>query len=309
MQVLPSSWHRFAHCLLLNSLGLAGFLLVFFARQLSDRFTAFNEVPKNPALEVEEEDSKPPYVIPTSKPPPPQEKKNNKTDTKDKDSDKIDSPPCPSSLAEEAAKAQEHQQEKQAASSTQPQIQKLPPPMSNHMPNRGTPQHAGVNPPIPAIENLSLNDPEDEQPSTIRIPTSVGSYKLFDYTTHVMTAHILVHMLLHSAVVLEDILFEWISPSQLKFSIAWPMFFQNAEEMATFTLDNAGNMVFPPTHPLTMDTSRRNQSLVADRGCIWDESIIQFEQDMVQDNPIIELLTVNVLSNGISVKCLQIYAK
>ena len=43
-----------------------------------------------------------------------------------------------------------------------------------------------------------------------------------------------------------------------------------AEQMAMFTLDDTGEMLFPPEHPLTMDTSERNnQELVEEDNRVW----------------------------------------
>ena len=131
----------------------------------------------------------------------------------------------------------------------------------------------------------------------------------FNYATRRPSRHILVRSLLHNAVTLEDIVFEWLTPRRLKFRIAWPEFFLYAEQMAAFTLDAAGNMLFPPEHGLTMDTSRRNQELVEEDGKAWDDGVFSFDQDMKQENPVIELLDVHVRDRNIQVKCLQVYAE
>jgi hypothetical protein len=170
--------------------------------------------------------------------------------------------------------------------------------------NRGTPQRAAAAPTPPAV-----HDPNDQPTLGLRVPTSFGSHSTFDYTTRRDSTNILVRSLLHSAITLDDITFEWESPRVLKFRIAWPEFFLKAEEMATFTTYDNGDMVFPPEHALTMDTSRRNQMLVEEDGHVYDDGTYAFEVDMKQENPIIELLDVDVPARNIQVKCLQIYAE
>jgi hypothetical protein len=59
----------------------------------------------------------------------------------------------------------------------------------------------------------------------------------------------LVRMILHNGVEASDIQFEWISPRKLKLRTAWPEWFQNSEQMAAFTIDDEGNVIFPPEHP------------------------------------------------------------
>ena len=79
--------------------------------------------------------------------------------------------------------------------------------------------------------------------------------------------------------------------------------------MAQFTLDKDGQMIFPPEHPLTMDTSERNQQLVEEDNRIWDEGFIDFEQDMKTDDPVFELLDVALPSQNTSVNVLQIFGE
>lgn len=106
---------------------------------------------------------------------------------------------------------------------------------------------------------------------------------------------------------MQDIKFEWISPHLLKLCVAWPEWFQNAEQMAEFTTDDSGNVAFPLDHPLTMDTSERNQLLVEEDNCIWDAGTIVFDQDMkIDDVPVFELLNVTIVGKNVTVKVLQI---
>lgn len=156
-------------------------------------------------------------------------------------------------------------------------------------------------PPVPSFEE---EDPELNL--GVPAPTCFGGYKQFNYTTRVSVKSLLVRMILHNGVTENHIQFEWLTPRVLKIRIAWPEWFQFAEQMAEFTLDEQGNMVFPPEHPLTMDTSERNQDLVEEDGRIWDEGVIKFEEDMKhEDIPIFELLNVKIDAQGTTVKVLQ----
>ena len=76
-----------------------------------------------------------------------------------------------------------------------------------------------------------------------------------------------------------------------------------AEQMAKFTVDEQGNMLFPPEHPLTMDTSERNQLHFEEDNQVCDDGYITFEQDMKTEEDLnFELLTVEIASCGTSVK-------
>ena len=92
--------------------------------------------------------------------------------------------------------------------------------------------------------------------------------------THHTTTKVLVHTILHNSIALQDVQFEWIGPCQLKIRVAWLEWFQMAEQMAQFTLDENGEMVFPFKHPLTMDTLEHNQLLVEEDNHIWDEGFL-----------------------------------
>ena len=78
------------------------------------------------------------------------------------------------------------------------------------------------------------------------VPTSFGVHKKFNYTTRQSTTFVLVRVILNNAVTLQDIEFEWVTPRRMKLRVAWPEWFQMAEQMAQFTLDSEGSMVFPP---------------------------------------------------------------
>ncbi|CAB9512685.1 hypothetical protein SEMRO_550_G164650.1 [Seminavis robusta] len=145
-------------------------------------------------------------------------------------------------------------------------------------------------------------------PLGLGVPTSFGMHKKFNYTTRKTTSRLLVRMILNNAVTLQDIEFVSETPRRLKIRVAWPDWFQMAEQMAQFTLDDTGDMIFPPEHPLTMDTSERNQQLVKEDGRIWNDGYLCFDQDMKDEDPIIELLDVTNTALGKTIQVLQIYA-
>ena len=187
------------------------------------------------------------------------------------------------------------------------------PEMNSPNPRRqGTPSRAGT--PVPSVPG-SIGVPNDvsdtavDDPAGITVPTCFGSHEGFDYTTRKSHRHILAKSLLHNAVRLEDLSFNWISPRRLVVNVAWPDFFLYAEQMAACTTDAQNNMIFPPEHALTQDTCRRNAMLVGEDGKVWDVGTFSFEQDMKQDNPIVELLDVHLADRNIDVKVLQIYAE
>ena len=142
------------------------------------------------------------------------------------------------------------------------------------------------------------------------VPTSLGMYKKFNYTTRKMATYMLARMIIHSGVTHQDIEFEWITPRVLKVRIAWPEWFQNAEQMAMFCLNENGEMIYPPDHPLTMDTSARNQDLVEEDGRVWDDGVLCFDQDMkIDDEPEFELLNVDIQAQNCVLKVLQIFVQ
>jgi hypothetical protein len=131
-------------------------------------------------------------------------------------------------------------------------------------------------------------------------------WRNFSYTNRVTTTEIQVRMILHNDVDTQDIQFEWLNPRQLKLLVAWPEWFQYAELMATFfTLNEEGKPLYRHDHPLTMDTSERNQALVEEDGRVWDEGVLDFEQDMKTEDPNFELLQVELPSKNRIVNVLQ----
>mmetsp|Transcript_3137 Transcript_3137/g.5671 ORF Transcript_3137/g.5671 Transcript_3137/m.5671 type:complete len:279 (+) Transcript_3137:145-981(+) len=144
----------------------------------------------------------------------------------------------------------------------------------------------------------------------ISAPVSFGMWDQFNYTTRVTSTKIMIRVIVHNAVELQDIEYEWVDKRTLRIRIAWPEWFQMAEQMAAFTVDEDGNIVFPPEHALTMDMSRRNQMLVEeDSGRVWDQGCLRFEQDMSSENPFFELLTVQHPSKNTTVNVLQIFCE
>jgi hypothetical protein len=99
-----------------------------------------------------------------------------------------------------------------------------------------------------------------EDMSGLVVPTCFGMFQKFNYTTRKMTTTIMVQKILHNGVKEQDVEFEWVMPHLLKIHVALPDWFQMAEQMAQFCLDNEGNMLYPPERSLTMDTSMRTQA-------------------------------------------------
>ena len=143
--------------------------------------------------------------------------------------------------------------------------------------------------------------------SGLAVPTCFGIHKTFNYTTRSCTSHILARLILHNSLTLQDVELDWETPRRLKVRVAWPEWFQMAEQMAQFTLDEEGLMIFPPEHELIMDTAVRNQDLVEEDGRIWDEGMLAFDQDMKSDLPAAEVLEVEIPSKNTSVTVLQLY--
>ena len=144
-------------------------------------------------------------------------------------------------------------------------------------------------------------------PSGIGLPTSFGCHKLFNYTSRKTSSHFLCRLIVHNGVTMKDVELAWEAPRLLKLRLAWPEWFHFAEQMAQFTTDKDGNLLFPPEHPLTMDTNERNQKLVEEDGRIWDEGFLVFEQDMKEENIESELVDVEIASQNTTVKVLQLY--
>jgi O-glycosyl hydrolase len=116
----------------------------------------------------------------------------------------------------------------------------------------------------------------------------------------------IIRMILHNGVEMQDIQFDWVTPRLLKLRVAWPEWFQYAEQMAQFTTNDEGKPKYDADHQLTMDTSERNQALVEEDNRIWDEGFLTFEQDMKTDDPSFELLSVEIPSKDTKVNVLQI---
>ena len=174
------------------------------------------------------------------------------------------------------------------------------PPRVPQQPKNSTPKTPRSNSMAPFIPEIDL-----EGSDLFKSPTTFGVHKKFSYETRSSTYHILCRVIMHNAVEKDDLLYEWVTPRQLLVRIRWPIWFQEAEQMAEFTVDDEGRAVFPPEHEVTIDTAERNQLLVEEDGRIWDEGVLKFKQDMSTSMDIIEIL--NVQSPSGVVKVLQIY--
>jgi len=158
-----------------------------------------------------------------------------------------------------------------AAAAARPQPRMASPPTLPNLQSPqgrfGTPVHGGT----PAVPPPAVDQ-------RLQAPMCFGMHRHFNYTTRKTTSKMLIRMILHNGLnALEDIEFEWITPRNLKVPVAWPDWFQMAEQMAQFTLDEHGNMLFPPEHSLTMDASERNQALVEEDNKIWDYGHLEFD--------------------------------
>ena len=157
----------------------------------------------------------------------------------------------------------------------------------------------------PKTPNMPSFVPEIDMESSnlFQSPTTFGVHKKFSYQTRSSSYHILCRVIIHNAVEKDDLLYEWVTPRQLLVHICCPVWFQEAEQMAEFTVDDDGRAIFPPEHEVTFDTAERNQALVEEDGRIWDEGVLKFKQDMSTSLDIMEIL--NVQSPSGFVKVLQ----
>jgi hypothetical protein len=174
--------------------------------------------------------------------------------------------------------------------------------------SRGAHPHTPPAPPRAAAaarQNAERGGHFDLSSNFLKVPTSFGMWRNFNYTTRVTTVEIQIRMILHNGVDTQDIQFEWLNSRQLKLMVAWPEWFQYAELMATFTLNEEGKPLYRHDHPLTMDASERNQSLVEEDSRVWDEGVLDFEQDMKTEDPNFELLQVDIPSKNRTVNVLQ----
>lgn len=142
-------------------------------------------------------------------------------------------------------------------------------------------------------------------------PISFGQYMHFDYTSRKRSERMMVRIIVHNGVERQHVEFEWLTPRVLKILVAWPEWFTFAEQMAAFTADDDGEILFPPSHPMTMDMSDRNQQRVGEDGMVWDEGFIKFEQDMMneEDAFVFELLSVDLPSRNTVVRMIQFYCQ
>jgi hypothetical protein len=206
-------------------------------------------------------------------------------------------PPKPLIPGEQQQQQQPQQQQQQPTASI-PTLPDLSQPRRNmaRSPAPATPIRAA-----PSPQQLASSEEQG-----LQVPTCSGSFTKFNYTTRRQTTHVMIRMIVHSAVTKQDVEFEWFTPRKLKVRVAWPEWFLYAEQMAAFTIDKDGSVVFPPEHALTMSTANNNQELVEEDGRVWDEGIINFDQDMKTDgDDIFELLDVKIPSTSRVVIVLQ----
>jgi hypothetical protein len=201
-------------------------------------------------------------------------------------------------LAEEFAKLNQAPPRPQVPQQIETATQKAPSIPNLSPPTMQSPQTPGKKISIPAEVNI------DEQ--GLSVPTSFGTYKEFNYTSRKTTTKILIRQLCHSALEVSDCQYEWITPRKLQIRMAWPEWFRCAEQMAAFTQDEEGKIVFPPEHPVTMDTSERNEARVEEDGNVWDVGYHNFDQDMKMEDLFIELLDVPIQSKKKTVTVLQV---
>ena len=127
-------------------------------------------------------------------------------------------------------------------------------------------------------DTIASNDMSEH----ISVPTMSGQHQVFNYTTRRMSTQVLVRMIVHSGLEMQDIEYDWLSSQKLQLRMAWPDWFQYPEQMATFVLDENGLPVFPPEHQLTFDMAARNEQLIEEDNRIWDSGLITFDQEMTK---------------------------
>lgn len=186
-----------------------------------------------------------------------------------------------------------------------------PPPLPKTMKTPRTPQTPARN--NTAIElnsnNSEIVDSDGSYPS-LPFPVTYGFYTQFDYTARKKVGRVLVRILTHSAVELQDIEYEWTTPRLLKLRIAWPEWFQYAEQMALFVMDGHGAPLYPPEHPVTEDMASNNMLLQDElTKRVWDEGYVKFDRDMKEENFSIERLNVKISSKNIVVRGIQFCAE
>jgi hypothetical protein len=143
----------------------------------------------------------------------------------------------------------------------------------------------------------------------LSLPMCHGSFSKFNYTVRKKVERVCVRLLTHSAVELRDIEYTWITPNVLKLVIYHPEWFAFAEMMANFIVDEEGQPVYPPDHPLTESFAENNALVSDEHGRISDEGYIVFEKDMREDSFQIERLSIKVESKNLLVRGIQIFAE
>lgn len=144
----------------------------------------------------------------------------------------------------------------------------------------------------------------------LSLPIAFGNYESFDYTSRTSIERVMVRILVHNAVELQDVEYDWVTPRILMLRIAWPEWFVFAEQMAAFATDEDGEVLFPPDHAMTQSMARRNWEM-ADKSTsrVYDEGFIKFDKDMRQDSFEIERLNIDIPSKGTTVRGIQFFVQ
>jgi hypothetical protein len=170
-------------------------------------------------------------------------------------------------------------------------------------------QQAPATPCTPGATGItsSSGDVEDHG---LSVPTSVGKWKDFDFTSRKPIQTVKSRMLIHSGVASDQVECEWISKKKLKFRIAWPEWFQYPEQMCKFHVDDKGNPVYRPNHLLDIDFAERNASITEKDGRIYDTGYIVYDVCMktALEDLEHEILEVDIDSKGTKVLMLEITA-
>lgn len=175
------------------------------------------------------------------------------------------------------------------------------------MPNLFTPSTPTSNVTI-AEGTPGVSSQHTGQYPPLSLPTSFGSYRKFNYTSRKKVERVCVRILVHSAVELQDIEYIWVTPNVLKLVIYWPEWFAYAEQMAMVVVDEEGNSVYPPEHPLTESFAENNAALMGENGRVMDSGHIIFDKDMKEDFQI-ERININIESKQLLVRGIQLFAE
>jgi hypothetical protein len=212
-------------------------------------------------------------------------------------------------LAEAIAQRQEHPPRPVGA----PVPATSPPPVPNLQPRpqrQQDMQQAPASPRTPGATGVTSSS-GDVEDNGLSVPTSVGKWKDFDFTNRKPIQKVKSRMvLIHSGVASDQVEFEWISKKKLKFRIAWPEWFQYPEQMCKFHIDDKGDPVYRPDHPLTIDFAECNASITEEDGRVYDTGYIMYDVCMktALEDLEHEILEIDIDSKGTKVLMLEITA-